>query len=43
MKVKDNCKTNKLKAIGTYKYETSDIKTIKWGKNNKSKIEKFDD
>lgn len=43
MKIQDNCKTNKLKLIGKYKYETSNIKTLKWGKNNKSKIEKFDD
>ncbi|UCA59644.1 hypothetical protein KB553_21995 [Chryseobacterium rhizoplanae] len=43
MKIEQDCKTNKLKSIGTYKYETSDIKNLKWGKNNKAKIEKLDD
>lgn len=26
------------KSIGKYKYETSDIKNLKWGKKNKTKI-----
>lgn len=43
MKISENCTTNKLKTIGTYKYDTSNIKNLKWGKKNKSKIEKFDD
>lgn len=43
MKIEQDCTTNKLKSIGQYKYETSDIKNLKWGKKNKAKIEKFDD
>ncbi|WP_160137367.1 glycoside hydrolase family 19 protein [Chryseobacterium sp. c4a] len=43
MKIETNCTTNKLSSIGKYKYATSDIKNLKWGKNNKSKIEKYDD
>ncbi|MCT2561953.1 glycoside hydrolase family 19 protein [Chryseobacterium herbae] len=43
MKIEEKCKTNKLKPIGTYTYETSGIKNLKWGKNNKAKIKKFDD
>ncbi|MET3036122.1 glycoside hydrolase family 19 protein [Chryseobacterium sp. NRRL B-14859] len=43
MNIEKSCKTNKLKSIGTYKYETSNIKNLKWGQNNKSKIEKLDD
>lgn len=43
MEIKENCITNKLESIGTYKYETSNITNLKWGKNNKSKIQKYDD
>ncbi len=43
MKIEEDCKTNKLKPIGTYTYETSGIKNLKWGKKNKAKIEKLDD
>ena len=43
MKIETNCTTNNLKSIGKYKYETSAIKNLKWGKDNKSKIEKYDD
>ncbi|PIF46645.1 putative chitinase [Chryseobacterium sp. 52] len=43
MKIEENCTTNKLESLGTYKYETSNIKNLKWGKKNKSKIEKLDD
>lgn len=43
MNILDNCTTNKLKSLGAYKYDTSNIKNLKWGKKNKSKIEKYDD
>lgn len=43
IKIETNCKTNKLKPLGKYKYEKSAIKNLKWGQNNKSKIQKFDD
>ena len=45
MGTKDSCINLNLKdkEIGIYKYETSEIKNKKWGKNNKSKIEAHDD
>ena len=45
LETKDTCiNIDKItKVIGEYKYDTSAIKNKKWGKNNKSKIEAYDD
>ena len=45
MNIPVNCASNKLKIIGEYKYETSNIRNSNWGKNknNKNAIQKFDD
>ena len=37
MKVKENCKNQKIKNLGIYKYETSAIKNSNWGKKEKNK------
>lgn len=45
MKVKDNCKNQKIKNLGVYTYDTSAIKDTKWGKRekNKKEIQGYDD
>ncbi|MGE8555566.1 MAG: PAAR-like protein [Chryseobacterium jejuense] len=45
MKVKENCKNQKIKDLGVYKYETSAIKNSNWGKKDKIKksIQQYDD
>jgi predicted chitinase len=43
MKIKDSCINLNGKQIGEYKYDTSDMKNTKWGKDNKQNIQSHDD
>ncbi|KQB37449.1 hypothetical protein RC62_2615 [Flavobacterium aquidurense] len=43
MNVKASCINLNGKQIGEYKYDTSDMKNTKWGKDNKQSIQSHDD
>jgi len=43
MKVKDSCINLNNRELGEYKYDTSDMKNTKWGKDNKQSIQSHDD
>ena len=43
MDIKNSCVNLKVPNIGTYKFETSDIRNSRWGRKNKIKIQAYDD